>query len=179
MVFNLDESVPVHIYGRGADVVMVAQILQTELDKMSFRTISLQRDVAKFILDNIKEIKSMIDPCEIRVKRPNLKEKQTDIKHPFFTVPIMTQEICLIGNLNEIKAGEQKLFEFCEYRSDSPPLNSTQLTFLLPLLLKSDLGSLKNYLLTKLPKVQLGFFEPIYPRKHLTLQVGGSWSDLL
>lgn len=90
MVFNLDESVPVHIYGRGADVVMVAQILQTELDKMSFRTISLQRDVAKFILDNIKEIKSMIDPCEIRVKRPNLKEKQTDIKHPFFTVPIMT-----------------------------------------------------------------------------------------
>jgi len=102
---------------------MVAQILQTELDKMSFRTISLQRDVAKFILDNIKEIKSMIDPCEIRVKRPNLKEKQTDIKHPFFTVPIMTQEICLIGNLNEIKAGEQKLFEFCEYRSDSPPLN--------------------------------------------------------
>jgi len=71
MVFNLDESVPVHIYGRGADVVMVAQILQSELDKMSFRTISLQRDVAKFILDNIKEIKSMIDPCEIRVKRPN------------------------------------------------------------------------------------------------------------
>ena len=57
---------------------------------MSFRTIALNRDVAKFILDNIKEIKSMIDPCEIRVKRANFKDKQSDIKHPFFTVPLVT-----------------------------------------------------------------------------------------
>jgi hypothetical protein len=55
---------------------------------MSFRTISLNREVAKFILDNIKEIKSMIDPCEIRVKRTNFKDKLVDIKHPFYTVPI-------------------------------------------------------------------------------------------
>ena len=73
---------------------------------MSFRTISLNREVAKFILDNIKEIKSMIDPCEIRVKRTNFKDKLADIKHPFYTVPITHQEICLIGNSEEIKSGE-------------------------------------------------------------------------
>jgi hypothetical protein len=55
---------------------------------MSFRTISLNREVSKFILDNIKEIKSLIDPCEIRVKRSNFKDKPSDSKHPFFTVPI-------------------------------------------------------------------------------------------
>jgi len=57
---------------------------------MSFRTISLNKEVTKYILDNIKEIKSMIDPCEIRVKRSNFKEKLGDLKHPFFTVPILT-----------------------------------------------------------------------------------------
>ena len=56
---------------------------------MQFRTISLNKEVTKFILENIKEIKSMIDPCEIRVKRAPFKDKKTfdDIKHPFFTVP--------------------------------------------------------------------------------------------
>lgn len=83
---------------------------------MSLRTICLHKDVSKYILDNIKEIKSLIDPCEIRVKRsPFLKEKQ-EIKHPFYTVPVTCQEICLIGNAEEIRAGEQKLFDFCEYR---------------------------------------------------------------
>lgn len=48
----------------------------------------------------------MIDPCEIRVKRTNFKDKLADIKHPFYTVPITQQEICLIGNSEEIKSGE-------------------------------------------------------------------------
>lgn len=55
---------------------------------MSFRTIQMNREVTKFILENIKEIKSMIDPCEIRVKRTIINVKPQDIKHPFFTVPI-------------------------------------------------------------------------------------------
>lgn len=94
-------------------------------------------------------------------------------------MPLTTQEICLIGNQDEIKAGEHKLFEFCEYRQDSPPINSTTLAFLLPMPMKSDLGNLKIYLLSVLPKVQLISFEPTYPRKHLTLMFSGDWSDLL
>lgn len=38
-VFSLIDTDPVHIYGKGTDVVMVAQILQSELDKMQFRTL--------------------------------------------------------------------------------------------------------------------------------------------
>lgn len=35
----------------------------------------MNRDATKFILENIKEIKSMIDPCEIRVKRTIISAK--------------------------------------------------------------------------------------------------------
>ena len=84
---------------------------------MEFRTLSVNREVAKFILENIKEIKSMIDPCEIRVKRQNFKDqKPADIRHPFYSVPCLSTEICLIGNKEETRSGEQKLLEFCEYR---------------------------------------------------------------
>ena len=119
-------------------MVLVAQILQAELDKMSFRTISLNKDVAKYILDNIKEIKSLIDPCEIRVKRQAFVKEKQEIKHPFYTVPLTTQEICLIGNVEEVRCGEQKLFDFCEYRHDAPAVDVTTLSFLLPTNIKFD-----------------------------------------
>jgi recombinational DNA repair protein RecR len=76
--------------------------LQADLDKMAFKTIQMNREVTKYILENIKEIKSMIDPCEIRVKRTIVSAKPQDIKHPFFIVPMTQQDICLIGNLDEI-----------------------------------------------------------------------------
>lgn len=71
----MNETDPVYIYGKGSDVVNVASILQTELARINFRTLTLNRETIKFILDNIKEVKSLVDPCEIRVRRPNFKEK--------------------------------------------------------------------------------------------------------
>ena len=120
---------------------------------MSFRTISLNKDVAKYILDNIKEIKSLIDPCEIRVKRqPFVKEKQ-EIKHPFYTVSLTTQEICLIGNVEEVRCGEQKLLDFCEYRQDAPAVDVTTLSFLLPTNIKFDQTVLRTHMLSVYPQV--------------------------
>jgi len=84
-VFLLDETSPLYVYGKGKDVVRVCRILQQELDKLVIRTLCVSKEESKFILDNIKEVKSLIDPCEIRVKR-YLKDKG-DIRHPFFFVP--------------------------------------------------------------------------------------------
>lgn len=94
-----------YIFGRGSDVVVVSQILQIEIDKLVIRTLSFTKEVTKFIFDNIKEVKSHVDPCEIRVKRPVFKDKPTEIKHPFFFVPSSSQEICLLGTEEEVAAG--------------------------------------------------------------------------
>jgi hypothetical protein len=86
-------------------VIATSQILQVKIDKMIIRTLSFSKEVTKFIFDNIKEVKSHVDPCEIRVKRPNFKEKPTEIKHPFFFVPNFTQELCLLGTEEEVANG--------------------------------------------------------------------------
>jgi len=101
-----------------------------ELDKLAIRTLSVTKEESKFILDNIKEVKSQIDPCEIRVKR-QIKEK-SDIKHPFFFSPNLSRDVCLIGTQSEIEKAEQRLYEFYTYRLDSPDLTWTSLCCLLP-----------------------------------------------
>jgi len=73
---------------------------------------------SKFIMENVKEIKAWIDPCEIRVKRA-VKEIK-DLRHPFYFIPYQAREVSLIGTLDEIKRGEEKLREFYNYRKDSP-----------------------------------------------------------
>ena len=129
-VFALDETTIFRIFGKGRDVVKVSTYLQMELDKLSIRTLSVTKEESKFILDNIKEVKSQIDPCEIRVKR-QIKEK-SDIKHPFFFSPNLSRDVCLIGTQSEIEKAEQRLYEFYTYRLDSPDLTRTSLCCLLP-----------------------------------------------
>lgn len=69
VVYPLDDTTIFRIYGKGQDVVKVSTYLQTELDKLTLRTLSVTKEESKFILDNIKEIKAQVDPCEVRVKR--------------------------------------------------------------------------------------------------------------
>lgn len=99
-IYSLDDTFLFRIYGKGRDVVKVSIYLQEELDKLSLKTLAVTKEESKFILDNIKEVKSQIDPCEVRVKR-HMKEKP-DIKHPFFFAPNQTRDVCLIGSKSEV-----------------------------------------------------------------------------
>ena len=58
LVYSLDETSTFRIYGKGRDVVKVSTFLQMELDKLGIRTLSVTKEESKFILDNIKEVKS-------------------------------------------------------------------------------------------------------------------------
>lgn len=84
-IYSLDDTFLFRVYGKGREVVKVSHFLQEELDKLSIKTLAVTKEESKFILDNIKEVKSQIDPCEVRVKR-HVKDKP-DIKHPFFFSP--------------------------------------------------------------------------------------------
>ena len=137
LVYALDDTSIFRIFGKGRDVAKVSTFLQIELDKLAIRTLSVTKEESKFILDNIKECKAQIDPCEIRVKRV-LKEKG-DIKHPFFYSPNLSRDVCLIGTEAEVERAEQRLYEFYTYRNDSPELTRTSLCCLLPALLREDI----------------------------------------
>ena len=57
-VYALDETSPLRVFGKGRDVVKVSSYLQGELEKLAIRTLSVTKEESKFILDNIKEVKS-------------------------------------------------------------------------------------------------------------------------
>ena len=101
-----------------------------ELDKLTIRTLSVTKEESKFILDNIKEVKAQVDPCEIRVKR--VTKEKGDIKHPFFLSPNLSKEVCLIGKMEEVEKAEQRLYEFYTYQYNSPDVTRTSLCCLLP-----------------------------------------------
>ena len=103
-VYALDDTTIFRIFGKGRDVAKVSTFLQIELDKITLRTISVTKEESKFILDNIKECKSQIDPCEIRVKR--VTKEKGDIKHPFFYSPNLSRDVCLIGTDIELQRAE-------------------------------------------------------------------------
>ena len=67
-------------------------------------------------MDNVKEIKSLVDPCEVRIKQ---NEKQwKDLRHPFLYLPNYLRDIILIGTFEEIKVAERKLQGFLRQKRE-------------------------------------------------------------
>ena len=54
-----------------------------------------------------------------------------------------------------------------------------QLSFLLPLPLKSQVENLKSFQPQSSEKVQIYHYMPTYPRKHLTVTLIGPWYSIL
>jgi hypothetical protein len=69
------------------------------------KTVLYQMIDCKLLMDNIKEIKVLVDPCEIRVKR--LIREWKDLRHPFYYLPNYFREIALIGTITEIEYAEK------------------------------------------------------------------------
>jgi hypothetical protein len=69
------------------------------------KTVLYQMIDCKLLMDNIKEIKVLVDPCEIRVKR--LIRDWKDLRHPFYYLPNYFREIALIGTITEIEYAEK------------------------------------------------------------------------
>jgi hypothetical protein len=61
-------------------------------------------------MDCVKEIKLLVDPCEIRVKR--IVREWKDLRHPFYYIPNYFREIALIGTSFEIEHGEKQIEAF-------------------------------------------------------------------
>jgi hypothetical protein len=49
----------------------------------------------RLIMDHVKEIKLIVDPCEIRVKK--IMKEWKDLRHPFYYIPNYFREVALIG----------------------------------------------------------------------------------
>jgi hypothetical protein len=73
-------------------------------------------------MDNVKEVKVLVDPCEIRVKRMTREWK--DIRHPFYYLPNYFRELTLIGKESEIREAENRIDQFFVAKRDINYVNN-------------------------------------------------------
>mmetsp|Transcript_29453 Transcript_29453/g.21906 ORF Transcript_29453/g.21906 Transcript_29453/m.21906 type:complete len:256 (-) Transcript_29453:806-1573(-) len=142
-VFSMNETTPVRLFGRNMDVVLVNEQIQKELGQLQMRTLLFQSCDCKIIMDNVKDIKTRVDPCELRVRR-NVREWK-DMRHPFYYVPNYLREVVLIGTKEEITKGERSLED---YLAKNRPIDykkgTQQLSYLLPISFKNYMPELKR-----------------------------------
>jgi hypothetical protein len=71
----------------------------------------------KLIMENVKEVKLQVDPCEIRIKKV-VRGELKDMRHPFYFLPIYSRELVLIGTEIEIKLGEKVIEKFLQIKRE-------------------------------------------------------------
>lgn len=142
------------------------------------RSILIQKIDCNFLLDNVKEVKTLVDPCELRIKHNERVWK--DLRHPFLFIPNHLRDIILIGTASETEKAESKLVAFLkEKRERDGFLINQQLSLLMPLCLKDNFESLKSRVRHRYPMVQIFHYLPTFPRKHLTVSLIGPWSEIV
>jgi hypothetical protein len=67
-LFHMNESTHLRIFGKRQHVLKVAQLLMAKLDSIKMKTILMQKVDCLVVMDNIKQIKSLVDPCELRIR---------------------------------------------------------------------------------------------------------------
>lgn len=122
-VFQMNENTELRIFGKTQDVICVNELVQKVLEQIQMKTVLLSMNDCKLVMDNVKEVKVMVDPCEMRVKR--LTREWKDIRHPFFYLPNYSREMTLIGKESEIKEAEFRIQEFFKVKRD-PNLKNQQ-----------------------------------------------------
>jgi hypothetical protein len=80
------------------------------------KTIFMQMSECKLIMDNVKEVKVQVDPCEIRIKK--LMRDWKDLRHPFYYLPNYSREMVLIGSSQEIEMAERIIEKFLQIKRE-------------------------------------------------------------
>ena len=132
-------------------------------------------------MTNVKAIKALVDPCEVRIKQNERMWK--DLRHPFLYLPNYLRDIILIGTQEEIQIAERKLSGFLRLKRERENEKYTvnqQLSFVLPIFIKENIDRYKKEIYKKFGKtVQVFYYMPTFPRKHLTVSLIGPWNSLL
>lgn len=98
-------------------------------------------------MDNVKEVKVQVDPCEIRIKKMTREWK--DLRHPFYYLPNYFREMVLIGNKKEIDDAEKMLDRFLQIKRELQKVNLQQISYLLPLQYKNYFYVIKQEILNR------------------------------
>ncbi len=129
-VYMQNDFTQLRVYGNSRDVRTVNECIHREMQALKMKTLSLQMNDGKLILDSIKEVKISAHPCEVRVKK--MTRDQKELRHPFYYLPVYVRDLVLIGYQKEIDAAELKIEKALSEKRKLQKVNMHQVSYLLP-----------------------------------------------
>lgn len=177
-IFQMNDFTQLRIFGLRRDVQKISKQLLKDLESIKMKSILVQRIDCNFVMNNVKEIKSLVDPCEVRIKQSDGIWK--DLRHPFLFLPNRLRDIILIGTSDEIQNAETSLLQYLKQKREKEKyMMNQQLSFLLPIFLKDKIDLFKTHLRRKFSSIQVFNYLPTFPRKHMTISMIGPWNLIL
>jgi hypothetical protein len=166
------------IKGKENNVKIVENDINKYLFNMKVFTIYLMSNDYSLIKSNICQLKTLVDPVDLRLRKKDLRSEK-EIKHSFYFVPGYTRDLVITGFENELKIAEKQINEFL-LRQNTLEFNYS-LCFLCPINLSQSINNFKNdYSNTLRSKnVSLRVYDPNYIRKHLNVYLEGKWKDII
>ena len=177
-IFPLQESTFIQIKGKENNVRAVENDIKSYLYNLKVLTIFLMPTDYQYIRANICELKTKIDPADVRLRKREYKGER-DLKHPFYYIPNNNKDIVIIGFDREVERGEKRIKE--QILRQNSLLYNYSLTFLFSNYFGKQLNAFimdnKNNIRDK--KLYLDVVKPESPRKHLCIYVEGKWKDII
>ncbi len=145
---------------------------------MKVVSIHLMNTDYSYIKQNICNLKTSIDPADVRLRKKDTKNER-EIKHSFYYIPSNLRDLVIIGFDSEVKKGQRIIKDFLLRQNTLE--NNQSLCFLCPTYLSNTINNFKNdhNELLRNRNVHLKMIEPNYIRKHLNINLEGKWKDII
>ena len=177
-IFPIQESTFIQIKGKENNVKAVENDIKGYLYNLKVLTIFLMPTDYQYIRANICDLKTKIDPADVRLRKREYKGER-ELKHPFYFIPNNNKDIVIIGFDGEIKKGEKRIKE--QILRQNSLLYNYSLSFLFSNYFGKQLNTFlnenKNHIRDK--KLYIDVVKPESPRKHLSVYVEGKWKDVI
>jgi hypothetical protein len=177
-IFPIYDTSAITIKGKENFVKSVENEIRKTVENLKVFTIYLMPADYNFVKTNICQLKTMIDPADMRLRKREYKIDR-DIKHSFYYVPCTNKDLVVIGFENEIYKAQKIIREFL-LRQNTLEHNYS-LCFLCPVFFLNQIHRFQDENSSMINKRNLliKVYDPVFSRKHLNIYMEGKWKDIL
>ena len=175
-VFQIHEMTEISLVGAEENTKRLQRIIEEQIEALNVVTLQVSLNDGKYLKESIYTLKTQIDPAELRIKRTTNHTEMKDLNHPFYFIPNYTKDVLIIGFEEEVRRAEVIITSFLCKKYNNKRMYT--LSHLLPIDLLENIKRIRVDVLQKVPGLQMFIYEPNPPRKHITILLMGTWTEI-
>ena len=179
-IYGTQDFTAVILTGHRSNVSKAAQVILEYLDSIVISKIYLTLRESSFLMKELGNFKSLLYPVDIRVSTENVS---TSSSHPFYFFSKQEKQTYLIGAKDQINNAKSQLISslFRNFNWE----REFSLSFVLPMKTINHLRRIKLDVVREVSHINsefspiIKYYEPLPPRKYLTVFILGNWKQCI